>query len=244
MGNSNSRNNNEVDPSNNHDDFEPIDKPASPTFMTSFQKLNNPNDLTTSGVLVDISDDEQQTLVATSKRRSKTVSTTPAEKKERHHHEHDIVPLTQQSDTELLQESLTKDKQERLQKLHSDQKNRRSKAVEERRKGTPSPSEVQPNPFSRFLSVFSVEPQFPSHKRRYEPSESEIGEIEEEPKRPKLDPSRDEPNRSIILDWLDAHLPIGWPWIAAATTTAVVAFLLTSTSTTKLSPKPKATTIW
>lgn len=169
------------------------------------------------------SDDGKQTLVG--KRRSKEVSTT-TEKKERHHHHLDVVPLTQQSDTELLQESLTKDKQERLQKLQSDQKNRRNKAVEERRKTTPTPSEVQPNPFSRFLSVFSVEPQFPNHKRRYEPSESELGEIYEEPKRPKLDPSREEPKGSIVLNWLDAHLPAGWPWMAAATTTAVVAFLL------------------
>jgi len=236
MGNSNSHpNDKEVDPSNVIDDFEPIDKPASPTFMSTFQKSNNnPNDdLATSGVLVDMPDEDKTSTVQGSSNHRRT-----AEKKERqqhqnqhqhHNHHHDVVPLTQQTDAELLQESLTKDKQERLQKLQSDQKIRRNKAVEERRKSPPPPSDVQPNPFSRFLSVFSVEPQFPNHKRRYEPSDWEAGDVpEDEPKRPKLDPnsSQDEPKKSIMLDWLDTYLPTGWPWMAAATTAAVVAFLL------------------
>ncbi len=53
MGNNNSRNDlsaADVDPANAIDDFEPIDKPASPTFMSAFQKPFNPNDLATSGV--------------------------------------------------------------------------------------------------------------------------------------------------------------------------------------------------
>lgn len=264
MGNNNSRNDQgDVDPANTLDDFEPIDKPASPTFMSAFQKPFNPNDLTTSGVLVDIPEEDKQAPVE--KRRSKTTSTTTSDKKDRQHHHHDVVPITQQSDDELLQESLNKDKQERLHKLQTDQKNRRNKAVEERRKSPPTPNSssadvVQANPFSRFLSVFSVEPQFPNHKRRYEPSESEMGTNEEDdPKRPKLDPNDtpDNPSssiQSILLDWLDTHLPPGWPWMAAAaTSTAIVAFLLVSRNTKQrqqlLLPPPsssnyKPTTIW
>jgi len=152
----------DVDPANAIDDFEPIDKPASPTFMSAFQKPFNPNDMATSGVLVDIPE-EDRPITTGDKRRSKTTSTSSSassDKKERlGHHHHDAVPITQQSDAELLQESLTKDKQERLQKLQTDQKHRRNKAIEERRKSPPTPSsssesKVQANPFSRFLSVF------------------------------------------------------------------------------------------
>eukprot|EP00428_Durinskia_dybowskii_P033756 CAMPEP_0170268218 /NCGR_PEP_ID=MMETSP0116_2-20130129/34037_1 /TAXON_ID=400756 /ORGANISM="Durinskia baltica, Strain CSIRO CS-38" /LENGTH=274 /DNA_ID=CAMNT_0010519377 /DNA_START=107 /DNA_END=931 /DNA_ORIENTATION=- len=274
MGNSNSRNDQgNVDPANTLDDFEPIDKPASPTFLSTFQKPFNPNDLTTSGVLVDIPEEDKQ-VVTGEKRRSKRTSSasaaatsTPAssdKKGHHHHHHHDAVPISQQSDAELLQESLTKDKQERLQKLQTDQKHRRNKAIEERRKSPPSSSAasvVQPNPFSRFLSVFSVEPQFPNHKRRYEPSESEMAATEEDdPKRPKLDPSGggDHHNaslKSILLDWLDTHLPPGWPWMAAAaaTSTAIVALLIVTRNTKQqqqrhqlLLPPPsaKVTTIW
>jgi hypothetical protein len=73
--------------------------------------------------------EEDRPITTGDKRRSKTTSTTTtsssssssstsSDKKERlGHHHHDAVPITQQSDAELLQESLTKDKQERLQKL-------------------------------------------------------------------------------------------------------------------------------
>ena len=65
--------------------------------------------------------EEDRPITTGDKRRSKTTSTSSSassDKKERlGHHHHDAVPITQQSDAELLQESLTKDKQERLQKL-------------------------------------------------------------------------------------------------------------------------------
>jgi len=189
------------------------------------------------------------------------------EKEERLHG----LPKTAQSDQELLEESLDKDKQTRLTKLQHDQKNKRNKAVDERRRGGdgsgsssstgPSPRRgsgivAMANPFSRFLSVFSVEPKFPSHKRRYEPSHSElqdpVGDLE--PKRAKMDPDADDDDDSddndndshrgrypssltkafsILQDWCrHGHLPVGWPWMAvvAATGLLTVVVMVSSSS--------------
>lgn len=193
-------------------DFEPIDKPTSPTFM-NVSIGGNPNDLSASGVLVEMTEEDSKDVI--SKRRivkatttSKTKSTTavntsnpvilssttipdtPKQTKSTTasstsqslaaslHHQHHAAAAGSKSletDEELLNESLQQDRQQRLIKLQNDQRAKRNKAVESRRKqksedeGTSKPV-PQANPFSQFLSAFSVQPKFPSHKRAYEPS--------------------------------------------------------------------------
>lgn len=205
------------------DDFEPIDKPASPTWMSSFVSLSSTNaaasttttaaspanDLATSGILVEAptttntttgSSSRSSSEASTSKmgrrvvkaspppprepttttRPTTTTSTTSSNKKkkdeEEDHHDH-ALPKTAQSDDELLQESLDKEKERRLLRLQRVQKSKRQTHVMARRRevdGGASANKATANPFSRFLSVFSVEPSFPSHKRPYEPSPSEL----------------------------------------------------------------------
>jgi len=293
------------DPKNDldEDDFEPIDKPASPTTWTSPFLSSSANDLATSGILVErMNDNEEEQEETTTKddqllpivenqsssnnaegRRILKVSTkyptkvvesvSPANAGSTntsaldddkgdflHHH---ALPKTVQSDEELLEESLVKDKQSRLTKLQQEQKAKRNKAVDDRRKGGSTEhhhhhSTSTANPFSRFLSVFSVEPQFPSHKRPYEPSSTntesmndpdKVNELEQ--KRAKVDPEAEkniidhyendddenaETTKSILStfhDWCDHHLPVGWPWMAAATTgllTVVVVMASSSSS--------------
>ena len=111
-----------------------------------------------------------------------TTTTLENEKEDRIHG----LPKMAQSDQELLEESLDKDKQSRLTKLQHEQKNKRNKAVDERRRGGDSSGPTGSgtgtstgtgdsrrrsgglvavaNPFSRFLSVFSVEPKFLGEK--------------------------------------------------------------------------------
>ena len=210
-----------------------------------------------------------------------TTTTLENEKEDRIHG----LPKTAQSDQELLEESLDKDKQSRLTKLQHEQKNKRNKAVDERRRGGDSSGPTGSgtgtstgtgdsrrrsgglvavaNPFSRFLSVFSVEPKFPLHKRRYEPSNSElqdpVGDLE--PKRAKIDPDADDSDEddnddshhsrsssftaattaafSILQDWCQLHLPVGWPWMAvvAATGLLTVVVMVSSSSSASSSSR-------
>jgi len=76
---------------------------------------------------------------------------------------------------ELDQEMAKKVKQERMQTAAERQRLKREKEKEERRKNQPHrQSNVKPNPMSRFLSAFSVQPQHPEHKRCFEkPAEKE-----------------------------------------------------------------------
>lgn len=273
------------------DDFEAIDKPASPTFMTV---TTNPNDLFNSGILVDLPQEDQALLgkrrivkaVPTPAKNSKasvstlstparttrpvilssrTIPDTPANPSGKaetvgittsdieFHSTDNLVmahllsnhpSLGQQSDDELLQESLAQDKQQRLQKLQSEQKSKRNKAIEDRRKlpdGERRKNSAKANPFSRFLSAFSVEPAFPSHKRPLE--ENLGGGAVDDAKRPKLgtsfhedDPEDDSMKRSamMVMDWLDDNIP-GWPWMVAAT--AMVGLLVSFRSGTSQTAK-------
>jgi hypothetical protein len=114
-----------------------------------------------------------------------------------HHHGKQHLPavLSHKASTELLEESIEQSKTKRLEQRSRDQKSKRDKLLEERRKIKPLPTDQtssttskddstvtdnpppskkstpQPNPFSKFLRVFSVEPAFPHHKRAYEESD-------------------------------------------------------------------------
>ena len=89
---------------------------------------------------------------------------------------------------ELDQEMAEKVKQERMQTAAERQRLKREKEKEERRKNQPHrQSNAKPNPMSRFLSAFSVQPQHPEHKRSFEkPAEKEEYP---EPSEKKLRPS-------------------------------------------------------
>mmetsp|Transcript_3347 Transcript_3347/g.6995 ORF Transcript_3347/g.6995 Transcript_3347/m.6995 type:complete len:255 (+) Transcript_3347:137-901(+) len=90
---------------------------------------------------------------------------------------------------ELELEKMEQQKQGRLEEMKSSQRAKRDKRLDERRKkhGTQhqnflsagngndetTSSGVQANPFSRFLSAFSVQPAHPEHKRPYPQGSSE-----------------------------------------------------------------------
>lgn len=198
--------------------------------------------------------------VPTSTTTSTTTSTVEdGEKGERLH----SLPIAAQSDQELLEESLVKAKQIRLTKLQQDQKVKRNKAVDERRKGEQYNAKdgnggggkrsgggivAMANPFSRFLSAFSVEPKFPAHKRPYEPSDSELNDAVGvwEPKRAKIDPhaadddENDGDNQSvlsIVQDWCNLYLPLGWPWMAAAVAATGLLTVVVMASTRSKPPR-------
>lgn len=124
-----------------------------------------------------------------------TATTSSAAKKEEdeeestHHGKHHLpAVLSPKASSELLQESIVLSKSKRLEQLSREQKSKRDKLLEAKRRGIKTGSDSgssddesgekkkkketpQPNPFSKFLRVFSVEPQYPHHKRSYEEGE-------------------------------------------------------------------------
>lgn len=91
--------------------------------------------------------------------------------------------LSPKASSELLQESLEQSKSKRLEQLSREQRSKRDKLLDAKRRGAKTGSDggdssddekaekkpkPQPNPFSKFLRVFSVEPEYPHHKRSYE----------------------------------------------------------------------------
>jgi hypothetical protein len=86
-----------------------------------------------------------------------------------HQKNHLPAVLSPKASKELLQESMEQSKTKRLEKLSREQKLKRDKLLEERRKThVKKEGATQPNPFTKFLKAFSVEPAFPHHKRAYE----------------------------------------------------------------------------
>jgi hypothetical protein len=90
-----------------------------------------------------------------------------------------------------------------------------------------SKPKAKPNPFSRFLSAFSVESQFPKHKRAYTKDENDdtSEDFQLEAKRLKRndrdDDEEEEEGSPPASFWQDQ-----WPWIAAATAVAALAVLV------------------
>ncbi|KAG7349040.1 hypothetical protein IV203_011637 [Nitzschia inconspicua] len=123
--------------------------------------------------------------------------------------------LSPKASSELLQESIEQSKSKRLEKLSRDQKSKREKLLDAKRRGLKTGSDKgnsdeeessernkpQPNPFSRFLRVFSVEPEYPHHKRAYE--ESEI-------------------DREVVVDTADTNKTVVAATATAATTTPTI----------------------
>lgn len=114
--------------------------------------------------------------------------------------------------------------QTRIVTMEERQRLRREQALKERRTNPKSktPTESpQPNPFSRFMRVFSVEPAYPEHKRSYQ------GEnIGEEPvvKKPRsTDVDSDSEDDESSLDSIFS--PVGFGAAAAFIAVVVMAFM-------------------
>lgn len=225
----------------------PAPAPASLNSSGSNNNKANPNDLFTSGILVEMTEEEKaliskRRIVKASKKTRDQRPSSPViissstlspsnesdgNEKQRHDLSVSALGKTQESDAQLLQESLDAARQQRLLKLQSDQKNRRNKAIEDRRKHRKEASSVQANPFSRFLKAFSVESEFPAHKRAHE-VDGEDSDIDA--KRPKLNNEEDDDSRPSVgkvLEWLDDRLPEGWGFMAAAAVTTCLAITVT-----------------
>jgi len=87
-----------------------------------------------------------------------------------------VTIISPSNDEELLQESIEHSRQKRLQQLAADQRSKRS-TKQAKGRTNPSRNAAQANPFSRFLTAFSVDTKYPHHKRSYDESDS----YEEEP---------------------------------------------------------------
>ena len=112
---------------------------------------------------------------------------------------HESPSMAREQELEKMKEQ----KKERLETMQENQRARREKRLEDRRHRFVNPNEptipdgvatVKPNPFSKFLSVFSVEPKYPEHKRSYEVSEND--EPEPDIKKPRALAQGEEPNDS------------------------------------------------
>jgi hypothetical protein len=91
---------------------------------------------------------------------------------------------------EIEQEKAELLKKERMQTAAERQRSKRDKDMQERRKnpGKHPEQEAKANPMSRFLSVFSVEPEHPEHKRAFETSADDKEDLNE-PSGKRLRPS-------------------------------------------------------
>lgn len=105
--------------------------------------------------------------------------------------------LIEKSDSLSVEDEHVESLQNRIVSMEERQRLRREQALKERRtnpKSKPPKESPQPNPFSRFMRVFSVEPAYPEHKRSYQ------GEnIDEEPvvKKPRsIDDTTENKNES------------------------------------------------
>lgn len=77
---------------------------------------------------------------------------------------------------ENQQESLEQHRQQRIAETVHHSKDKRTKLQQQKRREQPETNKTQANPFSRFLSAFSVESKFPNHKRSYETTASEVSD--------------------------------------------------------------------
>jgi len=127
--------------------------------------VDNPNDMSGSGILVEKPQDETTATIATNSR-SIDIPTNASPHRR-----------YMDEDDEDLQFSLREEsRQKRMQQLAADQRSKRS-AAQQQGRTNPTPKTTKPNPFSRFLTAFSVDSQYPHHKRAHDERE----EAEEPP---------------------------------------------------------------
>jgi hypothetical protein len=108
-----------------------------------------------------------------------------------------VTVISDSNDEELLQESIANSRQKRMQRLAADQK---SKRESKQSAGRTHPNKIQAsaNPFSRFLSAFSVDTKYPHHKRAYEDQEDDLHDGPP-PKHQKMNESGKDNDKSSSL---------------------------------------------
>mmetsp|Transcript_6859 Transcript_6859/g.10567 ORF Transcript_6859/g.10567 Transcript_6859/m.10567 type:complete len:284 (+) Transcript_6859:278-1129(+) len=151
-----------------------------------------------------------------------------------HHHHHDNAgaSIGISTDEELLQDSIEQHRTERMRQLARKQKTDRQHVTEERRKQTAPIPRAQANPFSRFLSAFSVEPEFPNHKRKeYEDNNEEDDDLDLPPKKKRHNDDEDDDDdehggSGSKKSYFDLVASTEWKWIATATAVAAVAVMV------------------
>jgi len=158
--------------------------------MVDSPSPENSNDMSSSGILVEEPMDAYSS--PTHRRIVKASAPTPTASNKQSGEEADSVVegsdpdtiISSSNDEELLQESIEHSRQKRLQQLAADQRLKRSSKQAQGRT-LPKKNTAQANPFSRFLSAFSVDTKYPHHKRAYD--ESESGEEEPPSKHPRTE---------------------------------------------------------
>jgi hypothetical protein len=124
------------------------------------------------------------------------------------------------TDEELLQDSIEQNRNKRMQQLAQKQKSDRQHVTDERRKQSAPVPRAQANPFSRFLSAFSVESQFPSHKRKDYHDEDDDLPPKKQGRTDGDEGDSGDDDHDKKKNYLD------WTWIATATAVAAVGFVL------------------
>lgn len=201
MGNRNSAN----DSTNTIEDFD----------FEKVEATSNPNDMTDSGILVEKPKQETPNRTPTTAYRrriikatapvpsststSVTASISSAESEDSSENnarsKKYLTIISNSNDERLLQESIEQERAKRMQKLAADQKTKRGKQQQQRRE-KPHSINAKANPFSKFLSAFSVEPKYPSHKRAHSSNDQKLDEPP--PKLPRLD---DYERKEHALPW-------------------------------------------
>lgn len=96
-----------------------------------------------------------------------------------HKKQHLPAVFSPKADSDLLEESIEHSRNRRMEKLSREQKSKRDKAIDDKRRKVKPPATAdptpQPNPFSKFLSAFSVKASHP--KRAYELGESDRDDV-------------------------------------------------------------------
>jgi hypothetical protein len=123
---------------------------------------------------------------------------------------------------ELEEEQAEASRQERIQTMEQRQRSKREKAMQQRRTSNNNEKKtvIQANPFSRFLSVFSVEPAHPEHKRAFEGDEG-IEEPSEKKLRPTDSVDQDEQDEALEENTKSAAFSSSTTLLAAMAVAAI-----------------------
>lgn len=148
-----------------------------------------------------------------------------------HHPPALATPIGANAANEMLEESIEKNdpKNKRLERVTNKQKNDREKLLQEKRRqqpGNDSKPKVEANPFSRFLSAFSVAAN-PTHKRKEsidaggDPNKRVKYGFDEVSSNPKSETSSSGEKEND-----ENTVPVFSPWIAAASIATIAIFVV------------------
>ena len=98
-----------------------------------------------------------------------------------------VLRGSEDQDSGNAEDIVERNREERRASLEESRRIKREKQLAQHRRGSPQAhrNNAKPNPFSKFLSYFSVEPEHPTHKRSFETGDTPLEEPIE--KRMRLD---------------------------------------------------------